>query len=242
VKPQDTIEPSLSRWGSTACLLCVLVMMTACTSFKPTPRQGPVAPLPKGYSLFPDKDVDPAKWWEAFGSDALNAMVEEAVAANFNVRVAWARLRQAGASATQSGASKYPTLTLNGGYDFNRKYASGARKKADTEKHSIGLQAGYEVDLWGRVAASAASGDLDYMASREDVNSAAMAVAGEVVTRWIEIQTQRKKKRILAEQIQSNATYLELIELRFRNSLATALDVYQQRECLHRRLRPAGAC
>lgn len=61
-----------------------------------------------------------------------------------------------------------------------------------------------------------------------------MTVAGEVVSRWLEIQTQRQKKRIIAEQIKTNSTYLELIELRFRNSISTALDVYQQRENLAR--------
>ncbi len=74
------------------------------------------------------------------------------------------------------------------------------------------------------------SGDLDYLASREDLNASAMTVASEVVQRWLEIQTQRKKKRILTEQLKANTTYLELIELRFRNSIATALDVYQQRQ------------
>ena len=57
-----------------------------------------------------------------------------------------------------------------------------------------------------------------------------MTVASEVVSKWLNIQTQRQKKRILQEQLQANQTYLELIELRFRNSMATALDVYQQRE------------
>lgn len=230
MKPQENNEPSFARWVGTICLLCALIVMTACSPFKPAPRQEPVAPLPDGYSMFSHEEMEPVKWWEAFGNDELNGMVEEAIAANFDVRVAWARLRQAGATATQSSAEKYPTLSMNGGYDFNRKYDSGTQKQSDTEKHSIGLQAGYEVDLWGRVAASAASGDLDFMAGREDVNAAAMTVAGEVVTRWVEIQTQRRKKRILAEQIKSNATYLELIELRFKNSLATALDVYQQRQ------------
>lgn len=232
MKTTDTSLPTFRRWASTLAVLAGLMVLTACSPFKPTPRQEPVAPLPESYSLYSNDETTPGKWWEAFGNEELNEMVETAINANFDVRKAWATLRQAGASATQASADKYPTLSATGDYSHSSSYDADKKKDSQSESHSVGLSAGYEVDLWGRIQAEAESGDLDFLASREDVKTAAMTVASEVVSRWLEIQTQRKKKRILSEQIKSNSTYLELIELRFRNSLATALDVYQQRENL----------
>ncbi len=211
---------------------CLLVLMAGCSPFKPSPRQEPVAALPSAYSLYSEQDRETGKWWEAFGNAELNGLVEEALSANLDIHVAWARLRQAGAAATQAGADKYPTLDLNGDYSHSSAYSSKTKKQTTSETHAIGLGAGYELDLWGRIQAGAMAGDLDYMASREDLSTSAMTVAGEVVSRWLEIQVQRQKKRILAEQVKANETYLELIELRFRNSISTALDVYQQRENL----------
>ncbi|WP_054651964.1 efflux transporter outer membrane subunit, partial [Salidesulfovibrio brasiliensis] len=137
------------------------------------------------------------------------------------------------ASAVQAGAGLYPTLDATGGYTHTRQGTEaqgGGRSMTVTEDHSLGLSAGYEVDLWNRIGSAAKSGALKAEAGREDVNAAAMTVAGEVAAKWVEIQAQRRKKAILQEQIKVNRTYLELIELRFRNALATALDVYQQRE------------
>lgn len=214
-------------------LLVIVTMTSACSPFRPAPRDSVAVPLPPAFSMYTEDESKPEKWWESFGNAELNSLVEDAISANFDVQVAWARLRQTRASAVQSGADKYPTLDVSGDYSHTRRgvdSSSGGRSISTTEEHSLGLSAGYEVDLWGRIKAGATSGELDAMAGREDVNAAAMTVAGEVVSKWVQIQAQRQKKQILLEQIKANQTYLELIELRFRNSLATALDVYQQRE------------
>jgi len=214
-------------------LAVVFVTTSACSPFRPDPRDNAVvAPLPENFTLYSDQQPNRDKWWESLNNDELNSLVEEALKANFDIRVAWARLRQAGASSVQASADKFPTLSGTADYSHKSSYDSNTRQESQVEVHSIGLSAGYEVDLWGRVEAVAASGDLDFMASREDLSTTSITVAGEVVSRWLEIQVQRQKKRILTEQIKVNTTYLELIELRFRNSLSTALDVYQQRQNL----------
>ena len=221
---------------SIASLMAFLMLTTlaaGCSPFKPSPRIEPVASLPKAFTLYSDEPDSADKWWESFGNKNLNELVSTALTANLDIQAAWGRLRQTRASSIQSGADKYPTLDATGSYSHTRqgsKGTSGSRSVTTKEEHSIGLSAGYEIDLWGRIKAEATAGELSAEASREDLNTASMTVASEVVSKWLNIQTQRQKKRILQEQLQANQTYLELIELRFRNSMATALDVYQQRE------------
>ena len=50
--------------------------------------------------------------------------------------------------------------------------------------------------------------------------------------RWTAIVAQNLQTEVILRQLESNKTSLELIELRFRKSLATALDVYQQRQAV----------
>lgn len=207
--------------------------LSACSPFKPDPRDGMTLGVPMQYDLYSDQPRELGRWWEKFNSPELNRLVEEALTANFDVRIAWAKLRQLRATAVKSRADLYPYLDGSGTYTNSRSGndgTEGTKGSTESNTHKLGLSAGYEIDLWGRIEAESASGELDYLASREDVNTAAMTVASEVVTRWINIQLQRKKKAIYEKQLETNETYLELIELRFRNSLATALDVYQQRE------------
>jgi NodT family efflux transporter outer membrane factor (OMF) lipoprotein len=51
-----------------------------------------------------------------------------------------------------------------------------------------------------------------------------------VANRWVNIISQRMQKRLLERQLRTNLTLLELIELRFRMSMVSALDVYQQKQ------------
>jgi len=214
-------------------LLLAVLLAAGCTPFQPDPRDGMGPDLPQAYTLYSDEPRATDRWWQEFGSQELDALVEEGLAANLDIGAAWGRLRQARALAVQAGADAYPDLTGVADYAHTRNGGS-ARRESAGETHSVGLSAGYEVDFWGRVQAVSRAGDLDSAASREDLNTVAMTVAGEIVTRWVRIQAQRQKKQILHAQIAANRTYLELIELRFRNSLATALDVYQQRENVER--------
>jgi NodT family efflux transporter outer membrane factor (OMF) lipoprotein len=57
-----------------------------------------------------------------------------------------------------------------------------------------------------------------------------MTLAAEVANRWVSIISQRMQKRLLEHQLKTNLTLLELVELRFRMSMVSALDVYQQKQ------------
>ena len=114
------------------------------------------------------------------------------------------------------------------------KVQTGDDGSIENESYAIGLIAAYEVDLWGRIRATHESALLEAEASREDLNAAAMTVAAEVADRWIAILSQRLQRQLLEQQLATNKTYLELVELRFRKSLASALDVFQQRQLVER--------
>jgi len=127
----------------------------------------------------------------------------------------------------------YPDLSVTSGSSFKRQRSensSGSRSTASTESYSLGLSSSYELDLWGRIRSEQEAKILDATATREDINTAAMTLTAEVTRNWINIISQRRQKKILNEQFAINITYLELIELRFRKGMVSALDVYQQRQ------------
>ncbi|MCG6911949.1 MAG: hypothetical protein LJE94_17755 [Deltaproteobacteria bacterium] len=74
--------------------------------------------LPEHFALHTGDTSGPNWWWEAFGSDEPNRLVEEALAGNFDLRMAWACLEQVDAVARQAGANRMPTLTYRGGREF----------------------------------------------------------------------------------------------------------------------------
>jgi len=87
-------------------------------------------------------------WWCAFGSEELNALVQEAQAQNLDVVAAAARVSQAQASARMTGAALLPAITANTGVSREERLGGSV----DGTALRAGLSASYEVDLWGRLA------------------------------------------------------------------------------------------
>ena len=86
------------------------------------------------------------------------------------------------------------------------------------------------MDLWGRVHARRQAALLDLEASREDMYAAMLSLTGTVARQWLAIAARKQELLLVWEQLALNKTSLELMELRFRNGMATALDVFQQRQ------------
>lgn len=103
-----------------------------------------------------------------------------------------------------------------------------------TESYRYGISSSYEVDLWGRVKAQQQATLLDFEASSEDVYSAMLSLSGSVTRQWLLYVAYQQELAVALQQLKFNKTTLELMELRFRKGLATALDVYQQRQIVAR--------
>ena len=212
-------------------LAIILLLVASCAPFKPQERQSPEGELPRSFSLYTAESEPELRWWEEFNDIDLNVLVTKALSDNLTLKETWSRLVQARALAVQAGAALYPDLTGTAGADYARQRSdNGSAKTTSTEDYSLGVVSSYELDLWGRIRAERESALLEVTAAREDLNTAAMTLAAEVANRWVNIISQRMQKRLLERQLQTNLTLLELIELRFRMSMVSALDVYQQKQ------------
>ena len=213
------------------CLAVVLLLVASCSPFKPQARQSPAGELPRTFSLYTAESEPLPRWWEAFNDPDLNALITQALSDNLTIKETWARLNQVRAQAVQVGAALYPDLTGTAGASYTRQRSgNGSRKTVSNDNYFLGAVSSYELDLWGRVRSGRESALLEASAAREDVNAAAMTLSAEVARRWVNIIAQRMQKRLLEHQLQTNLTFLELIELRFHMAMVSALDVYQQKQ------------
>jgi len=218
------------------CLALAGLAVSGCSMFEPVTRQAEPLELPGHYkALYTDADPGPGKWWQAFDSEALNALVNQALSDNFDIKTALSKVRQAEASVQKAGATLFPTLGASGSGKKEwqqTKTGSSGRSSSESKVFSSGLSAGYELDLWGRLDALHTSQILAYEATREDLEAAAVTVAADVATAWVEILSLNRQIAILEKQIDMNQQMLKLQKLRFLNGQADTLDVSQQRESL----------
>ncbi len=215
-------------------LVFLALAISSCAPYAPDARSGLAETvLPDSFSIQDSIEDPKQRWWETIGDEQLNNLVNEALVDNQTLLSYWARLEKAQAQARKSGADLKPSLGGDAGASYT-KIKTDHGGSVENENYGIGLIAGYEVDLWGRIRAGHESTLLEAKASREDLNTAAITVAAEVTERWVSILSQRLQRQLLEQQLSNNKTYLELVELRFRKSLASALDVFQQRQLVER--------
>jgi len=181
------------------------------------------------------EDAAPDRWWLAFGDPELSHLVDEALARNFQLGAAWARLAQAESGVQAASASYWPQVSAQ--LDVSRRrtvavFGALGQQTFEVDNFGMSIPVSYELDLWNRVGHSVAAGSLDALASRDDVESLAMTVVANVVEAWLNLIQQRASRVLLEEQLDTNRIYSELVGLRFAHGLGTALDVHQQRQQL----------
>jgi len=186
--------------------------------------------IPGTYTIYDETAAAPDRWWERFGSAELDRLISEALDNSFSIRASLARLKQSRALAVQAGADRLPDLDLKAGVSDTWRDSDG--ETVTSRSRSLTLVSNYEIDFWGRAAAEERSTMLDMEASRENLHTAALTMASEITIRWLDVISVRQQLSLLIKQLGTSRTILDLMELRYLKGMATALDIYQQRQAV----------
>jgi NodT family efflux transporter outer membrane factor (OMF) lipoprotein len=188
-----------------------------------------VAHLPEAFSTQGTVSL-PQKWWESLNDPQLNTVMEEALAGNLTIRMAWDRLRQAEALADQATSFLLPSLTYSGMGRRTRRDTNNTTTSASD--YRLGLGASYEIDLWGRARSAYDATLLDAQARQEDMASAAMTVSASVAKLWYQLAETKQTLAVMQQQLETNRRVYKLVLLHFRNSKVGvgAPDVLRQKQ------------
>ncbi|APV49372.1 hypothetical protein BWI17_06575 [Betaproteobacteria bacterium GR16-43] len=132
-------------------------------------------------------------WLATLADPRLDALVSEALANNFDLRVAATRVERAAAYATQAGSTLYPQVTAIA--------KGGGKLSGDSSGLSGGgLYANWELDLWGRVRNQAAAGSAQYESVQRDAEFARQSIAALVAKSWF-LATEARRQRAIAQDM-----------------------------------------
>lgn len=170
-------------------------------------------------------------WWTAFGSPALTAFIQQAQQANLDIAAAASRVAQADARTRIAGAALLPTIDAGADAARSRVGSSStsARGGRTVTSYSASLAASYELDFWGRNRSALASAQSLALASRYDRETIAITVLANVGTTYFTVLEFRDRLAIARDNLANAESVLAIVETRFANGAASALDVAQQR-------------
>jgi NodT family efflux transporter outer membrane factor (OMF) lipoprotein len=199
--------------------------------------QRPPVDVPAGYKeaaewkpAQPQDDANRGEWWEMFGDPDLNALMEQVEISNQNVLAAEAQFRRAQAIVVASRAAYFPTITANASITRSRSpigVIGGTTAGRTITNRSASLDAGWELDLWGRLRRTAESSEASAQASAADLAAARLSSQAALASNYLLLRTLDAQKRILDETVAAFQKSLELTKNRYEAGVAAKVDVVQ---------------
>lgn len=185
--------------------------------------------------------VDLKTWWQGFNDPLLNELIDKALAANHDLQIATARVREADAMTTVAEAALYPSLNFSvfGGrekrIDRIVGVPSGQGIKLITptaDAVSGGLAAQWEIDLFGgrHLAAEAAAAQAE--GSKEGLHAAQIGLLAQVATNYLALRGVQQRIGILQKNIDLQRERLRTLQVFLKAGLADEADIARQQTLL----------
>ncbi|WP_395665307.1 efflux transporter outer membrane subunit [Methylocella sp.] len=200
------------------------------TSFfgKPAPAGAAAAPQP---AAMEDAGAS-ARWWRSFNDPTLSAFAEEVASANLDVAAAGARIAQSRAQLGVAASAAIPAINGQASYQRDLYSQNGVLKLAGPDISAppisvwqTGLDASWELDLWGRVARSVESADAALARAEFQRRDALVSALAELARDYISVRGAQAQVAILNENLKSAKEALALTKTRTAKGLTSQLDV-----------------
>ncbi|MBA8884550.1 efflux transporter outer membrane subunit [Dokdonella fugitiva] len=167
-------------------------------------------------------------FWARFGDAELTALIEQALAANNDLKVALAHYERANAELRSAKFDALPVITASANGQDIRASADQLpgvdRDGRDTKSYDAGVAASWELDLFGRIRRSIEAGRADAAASAADLAAAQVAIAGSVARTYVELRGLQERLRVAQDNATNQRETLQLVDARVNAGGGTDFD------------------
>jgi NodT family efflux transporter outer membrane factor (OMF) lipoprotein len=172
----------------------------------------------------PQRVADGHDWWQVWGDATLDGLMRDAAAANQDIALAEAQVREARALADAARASLFPTLGLSADAGRSRgKTSTGAISTGNS--FSAGLSASWEPDLWGSVRRGIEAGNAGAQASADDLAAARLSIETTLAQDYVALRIVDAQRDLYATTIAGYAKALKLTSAQRAAGIVLQSDV-----------------
>lgn len=176
-------------------------------------------------------DAPVGQWWGQFDDPVLEGLVRDSLVANHDLRIAVARVKEARSVFVERRLDQAPHVTADGQYDRRKEpdLSAPGNERVLGESYSLGFDARWELDLFGRQrrAAEAARADLD--AEQASLADAQVTVAAEVARNYFELRGVQKRVEVARQTLVNLRDTQQLTQTRWQLGAGSELDVQSSR-------------
>lgn len=163
-----------------------------------------------------------ATWWRDFHDPLLAELITRAMRANPSILSSQAALQQARALRDVKLAATRPNLTVSG--SVQRNTAEGAEASVNFRG---GLDASWELDVFGANRSAVANSEADLQAARANLRDVQLSMTAEVALAYIQLRGLQAQLGIARHNLNSQQETLQITQWRAQAGLITSLEVEQ---------------
>ncbi|MEE3777375.1 TolC family protein [Campylobacter sp. CX2-4080-23] len=164
------------------------------------------------------------KWWESFGDDKLNILIQKSLQNNSDLLIALNNIEKARINLRLDRLEYLPNISLQGEATKDGRADTSSN---NINKFSLSAVLSYELDLWGRVRDKANASQSIYNATKFDYESARISLASSVANTYFLLVSLKEQEQILLDTLNS---YIQSVEYRAMQLAAGEIDelIYAQ--------------
>lgn len=215
--------------------LPVALVLQGCALHRTQPDAPPVA-LPSQYHTPTDIGSAAATSWISFGDPELDRLIARATSDNLDIATAKARITAARAAIGVARSQSLPQINAGGRISHEHLSDNGLMGSAPAGAFpgtytvsDVGLDASWELDLFGAHAAERRRAQANHRETLADLDALRLSLTAEVARAFIEHVVLAEQLASVDQVVQLREQSLQLTQLRFEAGNAAAVDVARAR-------------
>ncbi|AIR86726.1 MULTISPECIES: efflux transporter outer membrane subunit [Erwiniaceae] len=168
-----------------------------------------------------------AQWWQRFGDDNLNRLVNQALQHNSDILIARSRVDQYRAQLRAAQGDNFPTLSAGVAATHQRALSAVTGQPYENAVFQGLLQANYDVDLWGSRSNSILASQASLDAQRAAASAAELTVASSVASGYLSLCALDEQLRVTEATLATRENSLNLAQRQFETGYTSRLEWMQ---------------
>lgn len=215
-----------------------LLLMTGCT-VGPNYKRPPVT-VPDSYrGLAPDAGPQSTaswgeeKWWAVFQDPQLQELIRTALAQNYDVRIAAARVLQAQAALGITRADQFPSIYGGAAATNSRAPQTRVLPEFETSSNQVNLSLAWELDFWGKFRRATEAARANLLATEWGQRAVMSSLVSNVSSAYFQLLELDSQMEISRRTLASRKESLQLVEIRERGGTTSMMDVRQSEQLVY---------
>jgi NodT family efflux transporter outer membrane factor (OMF) lipoprotein len=177
----------------------------------------------------PADETPRGKWWRVYDDATLDQLETRLDANNPSLAAALARYDAARAFESQIHAGLLPHLGVMANparaRQSDNRPLRGSNQPNEYDSDTVGIEADYDLDLWGRIRNEISAGSALAQASQADLASATLSLEARLADDYVRLRGYDIQLHILQDALNAYQRALQLTENRHSGGVASGLDV-----------------